>query len=483
MLRSFLKNMLLYTGGPLIGRILTLILLPFMTKHLTPADYGIIAILNLIPLCLTSVLSLGFQTSLGKIYAQAGSPKAKEGVICSAFAALLANNGVWILFCLAARAEICLLLFGSPANSALVVLSLISAAVSAVRFPFEYYLRAAEGSKSAFCLRLLEIGVSLSAVCMLVIFYKRGAQGYMEAALISQACNLGAVLCVLGGQLHLSLDKKAVKELIWVGLPCIYGYFGYCILQGAGRYLLQLFATESEVGLFFLGSNMGRLIELPLWGFMSAWVPFFHEKLARSEAQAAPLFSKIMSYYLLGMSCFCAALFCSARPLLYWLLQPPFQDVWRFVGVAAVSQALWGAYAITSPALIHYRKTALQALLELGAGGVCIAASAALVPLYAGGGAALATLCAFIWLIFMSIRINQRVLYTPYEWQRIGKIAAGLSCVAALSFLPIEETQVYSLFMLVALGLFFWFCWSSILTEEERRKITFKNTASHAPLR
>ena len=100
--------------------------------------------------------------------------------------------------------------------------------------------------------------------------------------------------------------------------------------------------------------------------------------------------------------------------------------------MSALAQALWGSYAITYPALIYFKKTSVQAALELGAGAVCILANLLLVPRLGKEGAALATLLSFIILNLVIFRIIQSLLYTPYETQRILKILLAIFLCACL---------------------------------------------------
>lgn len=89
---KFFKDILFYSGGSVIGRIATLFLLPLTTSYLTPADYGVIGILTLLPIFMNGLFSLGFHTALGRVFSSGKDDAEKEGIIWTAFAALIANN-------------------------------------------------------------------------------------------------------------------------------------------------------------------------------------------------------------------------------------------------------------------------------------------------------------------------------------------------------------------------------------------------------
>lgn len=467
---KFLKDILLYSGGSFIGRILTLFLLPLTTSYLTPWDYGIIGILTLMPTLMNGLFSLGFHTSLGRVYSSGKDEIQKEGIIWTAFCTLVLNNLVLTVIAVLFSKQISLLLLGSSTYSYLVAITFVGIGMCTVRMAFEYYLRASGQSKKVFLLNLADVTLSISTMIYAVVYLQRGAKGYMEAFAIAQSLNLLIVFGCVAIRLKFSIQWHCMKELLKIGIPCIYGYWGYCILQGVSRYILQAFSTEEQVGLFFLGSNLGRIVELPLWGFMSAWVPFFNTYLHKQN-EAGQIFSKIMTYYLLAMACIVAALFCFARPVVHYLLQPPFHDVWKVAGLAGLAQALWGAYAITYPPLIFNKKTGIQSCLEIGAGVFCIVANVILVPFLQKEGAALATLLGFLGLVLASVRFNQRLLPIPYESSKIIKIIIALTVLGFVSFISMSEPWIYNSIMICNLVLFYLYCWRCLLSTEERSAI------------
>lgn len=465
-----MKDILLYSGGSFIGRILTLFLLPLTTSYLTPGDYGIIGILTLMPTLMNGLFSLGFHTSLGRVYSSGKEEAQREGIIWTAFCTLVLNNLLLTSVAILFSKQISFLLFGEDIYSYLVRITFIGIGICTVRMAFEYYLRASGKSKKVFFLNVVDVTISISTMIFAVVYLQRGAKGYMEAFALAQTLNLLVVFVCVAIRLKFSIQWHYMKELLKIGIPCIYGYWGYCLLQGISRYILQIFSNEEEVGLFFLGSNLGRIIELPLWGFMSAWVPFFNTFLHK-QSEAGQVFSKIMTYYLLAMSSIVAALFCFARPVVHTFLQSPFHDVWKVVGLTGLAQALWGVYAITYPPLIFYKKTGVQSCMEMGAGLGCILANMILVPLFQKEGAALATLLGFLGLILMSLLVNQRLLFISYDTRRIVKIVVALLLLGSLSFISISEEWVYNLLMGSCLLLFYSYCWVCLLSIHEKSMI------------
>jgi O-antigen/teichoic acid export membrane protein len=141
--------------------------------------------------------------------------------------------------------------------------------------------------------------------------------------------------------------------------------------------------------------------------------------------------------------------------------------------MSALTQAQWGSYAITTAALLYHKKTGVQALLELGAGMLCVLINLLLIPACGKEGAALATLLSFLTLNLASARIGRSLLYIPYETTRIMKILVAVFFCAACSYVPIQHAISYCSAMYITFTLFFFYAWHSILNAEERTKIKY----------
>jgi O-antigen/teichoic acid export membrane protein len=80
-----IKQSSVYGGGNIILRFISLFLLPFFTKYLTPSDYGIISVLFLASLIFQIIFGLGLSSSMGVIYFQKKNLKYKSKVVINTF--------------------------------------------------------------------------------------------------------------------------------------------------------------------------------------------------------------------------------------------------------------------------------------------------------------------------------------------------------------------------------------------------------------
>lgn len=467
-----------YSIGAVLSRFFTFWLLPLTTSYLSPADYGIIGNLALFSTLIVGLFQLGFNTSIAPVfYSDKENP---SGVIWSAFLMLVVNS-IFLCFVFGAFKEpISQLLLNSPGHADLVFISLLSTAFSACQMPFMFYLRAMQKARLVVILCLADVIIANVLLVLFLMVWERGAAGVVEAQCLSLLFGVLISAVVILPKLPFSFPWNRVKEMVKVGAPLIYGFLGFFLLQSTSRYMIQWYVSESEAGLFFVGSNFARVIELALWGFVSAWIPYFNSYAGR-ESEGVLQFSKVLSYFIFGICALSLCFFLFARPIVSLMVQPPFYPVWKIVGILSLAQASWGIYVISYTGMIMKKRTFLLSCIEIGAGMSCIAWNALLIPLWQLEGAAVATFLGFLTLIVVSFVINRRILPVPYEYKRIVKTLIPFFAIVAYSYLPIESLLLYSVGGFVLLISFGAYMWKWILSTEEHDSLLDKLGWRKAP--
>ncbi|MCO6431653.1 MAG: hypothetical protein J5J00_12395, partial [Deltaproteobacteria bacterium] len=140
-IKRLLSGSAVYGLGSVLVQLVTIILMPLLTAHLAPREYGAIALLNFTSLFLIAIFSLGLSTSIGLCYFDQKEEEWRSGVVFSAFVMLLFSGAallacgyltldLWTEYLLTSRE------FGSAA-----LYMLAAAALSMITFPFDTKLR------------------------------------------------------------------------------------------------------------------------------------------------------------------------------------------------------------------------------------------------------------------------------------------------------------------------------------------------------
>ena len=78
------KHTLIYGLGDVIIKAIAFLLIPLYTRHLTPADYGELSLLQAIEVVLPIILSLGFNSAILKVFHDYDSPDERREIISTA---------------------------------------------------------------------------------------------------------------------------------------------------------------------------------------------------------------------------------------------------------------------------------------------------------------------------------------------------------------------------------------------------------------
>ena len=112
------RNTMIYGFGQVLNRLMGFLLLPLFTLYLSPADYGILAILGLISFVVTSIFSLGITGAAGVCYYSTHGQDCKEQTIWTSFFILAGSTAV-IIFCALAFSARSVNLYSKAHNTSL----------------------------------------------------------------------------------------------------------------------------------------------------------------------------------------------------------------------------------------------------------------------------------------------------------------------------------------------------------------------------
>lgn len=467
------KSTFIYSSGQMLSRMITFFLLPITTSYLTPKDFGVIGSLAILTQFVNGLFSLGFGVSLSRAYWSTEDRKEKDGIIWTGFFTLLLNCASWIGCAYLFSPYLSYLFLGVYDYPSLIVISLSTVALSCAILPFSSYLRMEEKAFTVVALSLVEVGLTVSLSLYLVVAKQWGVYGVFVGGLLAQVVNFCLMVATCARKLQFTFALHRLREIFKVGFPYIFSLGGYFLMQSSARYFLQTFQSLDEVGLFFMAFNFGRILELVVTGFISAWPPFFTSFINKQE-EAIILFGKVLSYYSMGLCALAACFFAFAKLVVTFWINPAFSEIWLYVGPLSLIPMLWGMYGISATGIIFRKKSGTQVLMETFSGLLCVGLNIALIPFFSKAGAAAATLLSFAFLNALSFYINQSLLPVRYEIPRLIKIFIGLFGVAICSYLPVDNLLPYMGVTLSALALYFFFLWEGCLESSEKEALLSK---------
>jgi len=420
-----------YGLGNMLSKLLGFFLLPIYTRYLTPADYGILALLTLTQSILVVLANLGLGSALFRevIYKKTTEKKAGSTALYTLF--------VISLFILAIGYIIAPFLseaiFTDAKQTPLIRLVFLSVSFNNILIIFNARLRIREQSLfySIFSVSSFLVGAVLNIY--FVAIARRGVEGLIIAQVI--LATLQAVVCLwfMRDLIKPNFSSSVLHSLLNFGLPLVPGAIANLMMISADRYILNWYSTATMVGLYSLGYSIGMVINLIVQAVQLAWPAQLFEIAKLPDAKQR--FSITLTYYCLVLGFISLAVSVLAREILVIMTTPEYYGAYIIMPLITLSYVFYGIRFMTTIGMYIRNKVKYSSIIIIGAAVVNLVFSFLLIPRYGMLGAGWATFISYLLLAVVNMRVDSRFIHIPYEYWRLTKIMVIWLGIYGLSLL------------------------------------------------
>jgi O-antigen/teichoic acid export membrane protein len=439
--RRLLGAAFVYGLGGLLSRLASLLLLPLFTSFLTPADYGVLAMLGIMSTLLSGAVALGTGASVGICFHEAPE-RDRTSVIWSMSAVVLLSATAWVLIGSLARHAVSRLLFQTPSYGTAVTLALLQLAASSAAQPILSRWRMEERPKP-FAIATTSLTIAtLLGNAIAVAGLRRGLMGMLWSTMLVQVGFCLVLYAVLLKSSRLEVRRYWAGRLIRLGWPSALGVGAFFALDFGDRIILERLAGLSAVGIYNIGVSLGLGMSILVDGaFGGAWPGFFLSYANRQE-EAREVFGNVLYYYVIVFLTICGAVFLFARPVVELLTKPSFHSAYRIVGFIALCAVLKGVYLIFLPGLYFHKKLQVQTTLEWVGASVGLGTCLLLIPRFGIFGAVMGPLTGYAMLCACTVTVARRYLFPRIAVRRLLLVIALFAMVAATSFIRLSDVAL-----------------------------------------
>ncbi len=420
---DLIKSSGIYAIGSMASPLIALILTPFLTHHISHADYGAFAILSIAISFTSGITQLSLGSALFRVYITDYEVRSDRLAVISTTFILLSLTSIPTAIAMLITAPwLSELLFRNASYSNSVSLAALVILAQNLTVPGFSWLRAENRSALYTVLTLISLFFNLGANVILVGVLQLGVPGAVSALAGSYAvvvvCTVPVVLRRAG--LHLRFD--VVRKLLFFGVPMVFSFISIWVLQLSDRYLLGYFGSLAQTASYSVAYTMGGVLSpLILGPFTIAWPTIMYTIAKRNDAPC--IYQLVFRWFGFVLLVAVFALSLLATILLDVLFPPAYHSASPVIPIVALSTMFYGIYSLITVGIYVQRKpwfliifTSLAALVNVGLNII-------LIPLYGSMGAAVSTLLAYALLVSIAYIVNQRIYPIPYE---IGKFLLAL---------------------------------------------------------
>ena len=285
-IKTLISHTLVYGFGNSGTRMIGFFLIPLYTRYLTPADYGVLALVGMLDQLLFIVMNMGQSHAVFRTYFSHENASDRETVLATSLWLNFTLSLPVGLLALLLSAPLGRLLTGSPDYTVWVMIGIGAVAFKSLgRLPFAV-LRAREQSRRYASFSFARTGIALSLAIVFVVGLHLGGRG----VLLSQLC-AELLLCVvlipltLRGS-SLKFSRRDAADLLGYGVYLLPSGLLSFLLNLSDRYFLRHFSSLAVVGLYALGYRFAEILAFVMAAFQLAWPAFLFSNRTSPDAPA-----------------------------------------------------------------------------------------------------------------------------------------------------------------------------------------------------
>jgi len=413
-----IRSSFIYLTGSIIGTGVAFILVPILTRYLTPYDYGVVS--NFLALFTLSSYFICLSNS-GYVFRNYFFLN-KSDLSRSISNVFFINSliAVIVLISLIILNKIILLNLQIPIEW-LLFIPLISLSQILIDITLGLY-QAQNLAKKYTILQLAQTVLNLALSIGLVVFLLWNWQGRILAQIITVVFLACISVVILKTKYSISfsaksLNKPDIKDFLKFGVPLIPHSIGGFVLSLSDRFFLSSMVSVSAAGIYSVGATFGGLMMILHGAFYKVYLPYAFDKLSSTNDSVLikKKLVKITYIYITIFIFLSFFLYSIAKIIFPWFVGPKFENAYIYVFWISLGYAMLAAYQMFAIYIVYTKKTKIAAFrTDFLAAIVKLPLTYFMIIWFGPIGAAQATFIAYFITAISAWYINNKVFPMPW---------------------------------------------------------------------
>jgi O-antigen/teichoic acid export membrane protein len=428
---SLVRGSLLYTIGSVVPRIGVFLLLPIYTLGMGPAEFGTFSLMLSLAGLLTILYRLGLDGALLRIHFDVSTRDTAALYWTTTVITLIAGLILSLLIGTLAGPIFSSVFAGVPL-APYGWLAIGIALLTAFQFVPTTWFRAMDQPVCVVVFGLLTFAAGAAVTLWLVLGLHLGAVGGLIGQLCSGLVVVAVALAVLLRRRPFGVDRSLAEESLRFGLPLVPHSIAGWVLNLSDRWVIGLTiglsaaATQTAIGVYSLGYQLGQVVAVVAISLNTAWVPFFY---ARGDSRDGPDLLREMTTLSIGALAILTAMVGVLAPEVVAVLAPrswgpDASTAAAVVPLVAIACLVQGFYFMVSSPIFLQRRTSVLPVFTLIAGAANVGLNLLLIPRIGVIGAGWSTIAGYSVLATGTLWYARRGYDLRLDAVRLGALLA-----------------------------------------------------------
>lgn len=356
-----LTKFIIYIVAGTLNRAIPFLLLPVITRYLSPAEFGVWSIFQALMALAIPLVGMNSPINITRSYYRLNKDEIAKLIgnllIYVSAASTLLIMVVSLTFAFGIN------FFGLP-KIWIYAIPFISFSNMVNQFNLTV-LRNRDQAKTyglyEIAFTIFNIAVSVGLIIFAAFGWSAMAWGRLSASLIFSALSL--LHLTHSGYFTWNFDLHRLKEILLISLPLIPHALGGIIIRLSDRLFIDVMLDKTQVGLYSIGFTFGSLVFLATESFNKAWSPWIHRQFADIDITRKKNIVRYTYYYYFGIILLAMVMTAVSCVLIDHVIDPSYRSAKQYVIWVSLGLAIQGMYFMVFPYFVHVGKTNILGLL------------------------------------------------------------------------------------------------------------------------
>jgi len=435
----FLRDSAIYGASSVIARSISLLLLPFYTRVLSPSDYGTVDLVTVFASLINLTVALEISQGLARYLPDAHSSEAKAAYASTALWFTIGAYTAFAAVAIALPAPFARLVFDSDQQTSLLRVAVIQIWANGIFYLIHGQLRWDLRPVQHTVVNTVFTVIAIASTVTLVLAYELGVAGVIIGQTIGYVAGCVLALVYARDRFRAVFDWERCRQMLTYSLPVVPASVAVFVAGYIDRIAIKELLTLHDVGIYGVSYRLASPMLLVLSGFQSAMTPLvltYYRDTATPRA-VAKMFSSFLALALAAW----AGLALFGREALVVFTTPTYYGANALIPLLAPALILSGMY-IFAPGLAIAKQTRTMGAIGIANALVNTLLNFLLIPVLGLAGAALATLTSAAMAFSAFMILSQKRYPVPHDW---GAIGAAVAATASIVFVNAIWLDGYSL--------------------------------------
>lgn len=427
-LKIFFKDSVLYGIGDALGRLISLIMLPILSRAFVPADYGAIDLLTVSYSFILIGLSFNVYPGISKQFYKISTDERRVLLSSSCvFTVLITFACCMVIYIFS---EVLSRIVGSEQDLSAPIKILALCLPFELIFQHLQLLLRLEKKVVLFTLTNIARVITMPLlVFVMVVVFDKGILGVFMSKIITLSCLTLGTFFILRDNFTHKIDLAVYKKLLAFTLP---GYPDMVIRQLMDvlpRSLLAFYAPLTAVGLFGIASRVSKILNIFVMAFNRSWSPFAFEHADKPEEKK--IYSIIFKTYTFTIIVLTLILSLFSKEVIMILTPKTYHSAFYLVAGIAFYRGLRGMTLMFGTSLYVSDKVKWTSYLNILQLVIFIACTLVLIPRFGTAGLILSlNIAGTIYVFLYGMKALQYFKFEiPYKELLVTLAIGALSII------------------------------------------------------